>query len=96
LAPAFVGGFASGLEQAEAESGFAIGRIATPSEVAECHLAIREPAGEHDIEPAVVLFALDEGVAEINDAVAAAEFERAAVMTRAVRRERRWGMDGWR
>jgi hypothetical protein len=75
LAPAFVGGFVARLEQAEAEARVARRGVAVPAEVAEGDRAFGEPGGEHQLDPAVVLFALDEAVAEEGDAVALAQGE---------------------
>ena len=75
LGPALVGGLAAGLEEAEAGAGGAGGGIAAPAEVAEGDAAIGGAGGEHELDPAVGLLALDEGVAEEDDAVTVAEFK---------------------
>ena len=75
LNPALVGGLAAGLEEAESGAGGAGGGVRAPAEVAEGDVAIGGAGGEHELDPAVVLFALDEGVAEEDNAVAVAEFE---------------------
>lgn len=75
LGPALVGGLAAGLEEAEAGAGGAGGGVAAPAEVAESDGAIGGAGGEHELDPAVGLLALDEGVAEEDDAVTVAEFK---------------------
>ena len=75
LGPTLVGGLAAGLHEAEPGAGGAGGGVGAPAEVAEGDVAIGGAGGEHELDPAVVLFALDQGVAEENDAVAVAEFE---------------------
>jgi len=51
------------------------GSIAAPAEVAESAGAIGGAGGEHGLDPAVGLLALDEGVAEEDDAVTVAKFK---------------------
>ena len=75
LGPALVGGLAAGLEEAEAGAGGAGGGIGAPAEVAEGDAAIGGADGEHELDPAVGLLALDEGVAEEDDAVTVAKFK---------------------
>jgi len=75
LNPALVGGLAAGLHEAESGAGGAGGGVRAPAEVAEGDVAIGGAGGEHELDPTVVLFALDEGVAEENDAVAVAKLE---------------------
>ena len=85
LDPTLVGGLAAGLEEAEAGAGGAGGRVGAPAEVAERDGAVGGAGGEHEFNPAVVLLALDEGVAEEYDAIAVAKFKA---------RGRRGGADG--
>ena len=75
LGPTLVSGLAAGLEEAEAGAGGSGGRVGAPAEVAEGDVAIGGAGGEHELDPAVVLFALDEGVTEEDNAVAVAELE---------------------
>ena len=75
LAPTLVVGFFTSLEQAEAEAGFTIGSIAGPTEIPERDVEVWITGREHHIEPAVVLFALDQSVAEVDDTVPFAEVE---------------------
>lgn len=52
--------------------------IGAPAEVAEGDGAIGRAGGEHEPDSAAGLLALDDGVAEEDDAVAVAEFKRGA------------------
>ena len=54
------------------------GGVGAPAAIAEGDGAIGGAGGEHELDPAVGLPALDEGVAEEDDAVAVAKFQRGA------------------
>ena len=70
-----IGRLEAGLHEAEAGAGGARGRVGAPAEVAGGDSAVAGAGGEHELDPAVVLLALDEGVAEEDDAVTVAEFK---------------------
>ena len=82
LRPAFIRRFLARLQEAQAEARFAHGRIATPTKIAEGHVALREPRREHKLDPAVGLLALDQRVAKEYDAVAIAQLKRSRLLRR--------------
>ena len=75
LAPAFVLRLAAGLQRAEPGPRRPGRGVGTPAEVAEGDRAVGEAGGGGQLDPAFVLLALDEGVADQGDAVAVLEFE---------------------
>jgi hypothetical protein len=76
LAPAFVRGFTSRLQQAQPEARITGRRVAAPPEIAEGDVAVGKPRGQHGLHPTARLFAFDQRVAEQHHAIAGAKFER--------------------
>ena len=70
-----IGRLEAGLHEAEAGAGGAGGRVGAPAEITEGDAAIGGASAQHELDPAVILFPLNKGISEKDDAVAVAEFK---------------------
>ena len=75
LDPTLVGRFTSGLHRTEARARNAGRRVGAPAEITEGDAAIGGASAQHELDPAVILFPLNKGISEKDDAVAVAEFK---------------------
>ena len=82
LIPTFVRWLVSGLQQGKSKTRIARRRVGAPAEIAEGDVAIWKPRREHQLDPAELLLALHEGVAEEDHAVALPQLERRRFLCR--------------
>ena len=82
LIPTFVRWLMARLQQRKSKARIARRCVRAPAEIAEREVAIRKPRREHQLNPAKLLLAFDEGVAEEDHAVALAQLERRGFVRR--------------
>ena len=75
LRPAFFGRLLARLQQTQAKPGVARRCIPAPAQIAKRHVPLGKPRRQHELDPPVVLLALDQRVAEQHDPVPLAQLQ---------------------